>query len=98
MPLGPKKALELGPSTWRMRDRWELGLETKVGHLDNFIEPFYGSFPGIRHSLDTDVFDFNRNDIGMVGSRSYRVRLTAREVYFSGSLKGGLKSNNMVSK
>ena len=29
-PLGPNKAAELGPVTVRARDRWELGLETKI--------------------------------------------------------------------
>ncbi len=81
LPLGPKEALALGPTTWRLRDRWEVGVETKVGQKDNYIEPFYGAYPGIRHSLDTDVFDFNRNDIPLMEANAYRLRVTAREVY-----------------
>jgi len=81
LPLGPKQALALGPTTWRLRDRWEVGVETKVGQKDNYIEPFYGAYPGIRHSLDTDVFDFNRNDVPLMEANAYRLRVTAREVY-----------------
>ncbi|MBU3653237.1 MAG: YjbH domain-containing protein [Limnohabitans sp.] len=81
LPLGPKQALTLGPTTWRLRDRWEVGVETKVGQKDNYIEPFYGAYPGIRHSLDTDVFDFNRNDVPLMEANAYRLRVTAREVY-----------------
>jgi hypothetical protein len=77
-PLGPNKAAELGPVTVRARDRWELGLETKILQLDNYIEPGYGGFPGIRHSLDTDVFDFNRADLGLMGMNSFKMRLNAR--------------------
>ena len=77
-PLGPNKAAELGPLTLRARDRWELGLETKILQPDNFIEPGYGGFPGIRHSLDTDVFDFNRADLGLMGMNSFKLRLNAR--------------------
>ena len=69
-----------GLATVRWRDRWELGLETKVQQQDNYIEPFYGAFPGIRHNLDTDIFDFNRSDIPLVELNSYRLRVTAREV------------------
>jgi hypothetical protein len=83
MPLGPKQALEAGPASLRLRDRWEMGVETKVGQKDNYIEPFYGAFPGIRHSLDTDVFDFNRNDIPLAELNAYRIRVTAREVYLA---------------
>jgi hypothetical protein len=77
-PLGPNKAAELGPVTVRARDRWELGLETKIQQVDNYIEPGYGGFPGIRHSLDTDVFDFNRADLGLMGMNSFKLRLNAR--------------------
>lgn len=77
-PLGPNKAAELGPLTVRARDRWELGLETKIQQVDNYIEPGYGGFPGIRHSLDTDVFDFNRADLGLMGMNSFKIRLNAR--------------------
>jgi hypothetical protein len=77
-PLGPNKAAEVGPVTVRARDRWELGLETKILQPDNYIEPGYGSFPGIRHSLDTDVFDFNRADLGLMGMNSFKMRLNAR--------------------
>ena len=77
-PLGPNKAAELGPLTVRARDRWELGLETKIQQPDNYIEPGYGGFPGIRHSLDTDVFDFNRADLGLMGMNSFKLRLNAR--------------------
>lgn len=83
MPLGPKQALEAGPASFRLRDRWEMGVETKVSQKDNYIEPFYGAFPGIRHSLDTDVFDFNRNDIPLAELHAYRIRVTAREVYLA---------------
>ena len=76
-PLGPNKAYELGPITVRARDRWELGLETKIQAI-NYIEPGYGAFPGIRHSLDTDVFDFNRADLGQMRMNSFKIRLNAR--------------------
>lgn len=77
-PLGPNKAAELGPVSVRARDRWELGLETKIMQPDNYIEPGYGAFPGIRHSLDTDVFDFNRADLGLMVMNSLKIRLNAR--------------------
>ena len=79
-PLGPNKAAELGPITVRARDRWEIGLETKILQADNYIEPGYGAFPGIRHSLDTDVFDFNRSDLGLMGMNSFKIRLNARRM------------------
>lgn len=80
MPLGPKRAAEVGPATFRLRDRWELGLETKVGQVDNYIEPGYGLLPVIRHNIDTDVFDFNRSDYRLINENSYRTRVTAREL------------------
>jgi hypothetical protein len=77
-PMGPNKAAEIGPVSVRARDRWELGVETKIQQRDNYIELGYGAFPGIRHSLDTDVFDFNRADLGLMGMNAHRIRLTAR--------------------
>ena len=77
-PLGPNKALELGPVSVRARDRWELGLETKIQQKDNYIEPGYGAFPVIRHSLDTDIFDFNRSDLGLMKVNAFKIRVNAR--------------------
>lgn len=79
-PLGPKQALALGPMSVRLRDRWSLGLETKIQERDNYIEPGYGGFPVIRHNLDTDIFDFNRFDRGIMGQTMYKIRNTARDV------------------
>ncbi len=80
MPLGPAKSYELGPVTLRGRDRWDLGLETKVRQPDNYIEPGYGLFPGIRHSLDTDVFDYNRADEGILRIYGHKIRVVARDL------------------
>jgi hypothetical protein len=80
MPLGPAKSYELGPLALRGRDRWDLGLETKVRQPDNYIEPGYGLFPGIRHSLDTDVFDYNRADNGILRIYGHKIRVVARDL------------------
>lgn len=80
MPIGPAKSFELGPVSLRGRDRWDLGLETKVRQPDNYIEPGYGLFPGIRHSLDTDVFDYNRADEGILRIYGHKIRVVARDL------------------
>ena len=80
VPIGPAKSYELGPVSLRGRDRWDLGLETKVRQPDNFIEPGYGLFPNIRHSLDTDVFDYNRADEGILRIYGHKIRVVARDL------------------
>jgi hypothetical protein len=50
-PLGPQKASSLAGVSVRARDRWKLGLETKVGESDNYITRGYGFMPSPRHGL-----------------------------------------------
>lgn len=72
LPLGPKEALAMGPSTVRGTDRWEWGLQTKVGGKDNALPIGYGELPRLRHGLMTDVSDHDRN-----GGRDLQARLKA---------------------
>ena len=78
-PIGPKESASLGPVTVRGRDRWGVGLETKVGMADNYIEPGYALFPSIRHGLLSDVTDFDRADLGSIRANLYRTRLMLTE-------------------
>lgn len=63
IPLGPKAAAQLGPVTVRGSDRWNWGLETKVGEGDNVIAGGYGVMPRVRHGLGTDVTDHDRSGV-----------------------------------
>ena len=79
-PIGPKESAPIGPVTLRGRDRWSVGLETKVGMVDNYIEPGYGMFPAIRHGLLSDVIDNDRADLGSIRANLYRTRLMLNEM------------------
>ncbi len=79
-PIGPKESVPIGPVTVRGRDRWSVGLETKVGMGDNYIEPGYGLFPAIRHGLLSDIIDFDRADVGSIHANLYRTRLMLSEM------------------
>jgi hypothetical protein len=63
-PLGPAKAAEVAGLSVRGRDRWRVGLETKVGESDNYITRGYGLMPSPRHGL-MDI-----TDQGMAGLES----------------------------
>ena len=79
-PIGPKESVPIGPVTLRGRDRWSVGVETKVGMADNYIEPGYGLFPAIRHGLLSDVTDNDRADLGSIRANLYRTRLMLSEM------------------
>jgi hypothetical protein len=78
-PIGPKQSAELGPVTVRGKDRWFLGLETKVQETDNYIELHYGLSPAPRHGLFSDVLDYDRADLGSLLANRYRLRASLRE-------------------
>jgi hypothetical protein len=78
VPLGPQKALELGPLTVRGRDRWRTGLETKVGATDNYLTPGYGFVPQVRHGLTTDVTDYDRAGLADLWADRDRMRIQMR--------------------
>ncbi|WP_404299880.1 YjbH domain-containing protein [Alicycliphilus denitrificans] len=62
LPLGSKEALALGSGTTvRGTDRWNWGLQTKVGGTDNALLYGYGEMPRVRHGLLTDLSDNGRN-------------------------------------
>lgn len=61
LPLGPKQAYAVGPVTVRGTDRFELGLQTKIGEDDNVVTYGYGEVPRVRHGVLTDVTDHDRN-------------------------------------
>ena len=61
-PLGPQKASSLAGASVRARDRWKVGLETKVGESDNYITRGYGLMPSPRHGLQ-DVTDQGRTGL-----------------------------------
>lgn len=79
-PIGPKESAALGPLTLRGSDRWGVGLETKVGMADNYIEPGYGLFPAIRHGLLSDITDNDRADLGSIRANLYRTRMMLSEM------------------
>jgi hypothetical protein len=58
-PLGQAKASEVAGISVRGRDRWRVGLETKVLERDNYITRGYGLMPSPRHGLQ-DVIDQDR--------------------------------------
>ena len=78
VPLGPQKALEVGPLTVRGRDRWRTGLETKVGATDNYLTPGYGFVPQVRHGLTTDVTDYDRAGLADLWADRDRTRIQMR--------------------
>jgi hypothetical protein len=78
VPLGPQRALELGPVTVRGRDRWRTGLETKVGATDNYLTPGYGFVPQVRHGLTTDVTDYDRAGLADLWADRDRMRIQMR--------------------
>jgi hypothetical protein len=58
-PLGQARASEVAGISVRGRDRWRVGLETKVLERDNYITRGYGLLPSPRHGLQ-DVIDQDR--------------------------------------
>ena len=58
-PLGQARASNLAGVSMRGRDRWTVGLETKVLERDNYITRGYGLVPAPRHGL-VDVSDQDR--------------------------------------
>ena len=80
-PLGPKQSLSVWPVTVRGRDRFVIGLETKVGDSDNYIELHYGISPGARYGLFSDVLDHDRADTGSLKANRYRLRAMLRQQF-----------------
>jgi hypothetical protein len=79
LPLGPKQAYAAGPVTVRGTDRFALGLETKVGEDDNKLTYGYGAIPRVRHGLQTDVTDFDRNGQADLLAQYSRLRVVMTE-------------------
>ncbi len=74
VPIGPAEATRVGNATVRGRDQWPVGLETKVGEADNYIELGYGLFPVVRHALISDVLDYDRGGEIALEANRYRIR------------------------
>lgn len=74
IPLGPKAATQIGPVSVRGSDRWNWGLETKVGEGDNVITGGYGVVPRLRHGLTTDVTDHDRSGVDEWQAQLPRIR------------------------
>ena len=58
-PLGSNAASDVAGLSLRGRDRWRVGLTTKVGDTDNYITQGYGLMIGPRHGM-ADITDFDR--------------------------------------
>ena len=58
-PLGSTAASDVAGLSVRGRDRWRVGLTTKVGDTDNYITQGYGLMIGPRHG-GADITDFDR--------------------------------------
>lgn len=79
VPLGPKAATALGPVTVRGQDRWNWGLQTKVGEKDNYITTGYGDFPRQRHGLWSDAIDHDRSGSADLYAQRERLRSLLNE-------------------
>jgi hypothetical protein len=73
-PMGPKAATPLGPVWLRAQDRWQWGLQTKVGEKDNYLTSGYGEYPRQRHGLWSDVTDHDRNGSADLQAQLPRLR------------------------
>jgi hypothetical protein len=73
-PLGPQKASSLAGVSVRARDRWKVGLETKVGESDNYITRGYGLMPSPRHGL-MDITDQGRAGLEALWAARSAMRL-----------------------
>jgi hypothetical protein len=73
-PLGPQKASSLAGVSVRARDRWKVGLETKVGESDNYITRGYGLTPSPRHGL-MDITDHGRAGLEALWAARSAMRL-----------------------
>ena len=79
LPIGPKESTDFGLLSLRGRDQYPLGLETKVAEKDNYIALGYGLYPVVRHSLLSDVMDYDRNGLDAMTANRYRLRSALRE-------------------
>ena len=79
LPIGPRESFAIGPVTFRGRDQYPLGLETKVQEKDNYIEPGYGLYPSVRHGLNTDIGDYDRGDVASIEANLHRLIASIRE-------------------
>lgn len=73
-PMGPKAATPLGPVWLRAQDRWQWGLQSKVGEKDNYLTSGYGEYPRQRHGLWSDVTDHDRNGSADLQAQLPRLR------------------------
>ena len=73
-PLGPQKASSLAGVSVRARDRWKVGLESKVGESDNYITRGYGLMPSPRHGL-MDITDQGRAGLEALWAARSAMRL-----------------------
>lgn len=80
-PLGPEKSSQVAGFNVRGQDRWQTGLETKVGESDNYITLGYGLIPKPKHGLMTDVIDFDRSGFTDLWADRDRVRLAMRNTH-----------------
>lgn len=78
VPLGPRTASQFDNFSVRGLDRFNWGLETKVGQTNNIITLGYGEVPRARHGIWTDAIDHDRNGaLDQWGDRA-RLRATLR--------------------
>ena len=73
-PFGPKAGTAVGPVWLRGQDRWNWGLQTKVGEKDNYLTTGYGEFPRQRQGLWSDVIDHDRNGSADLQAQLPRLR------------------------
>ncbi len=74
LPLGPRAAQPVGATWVRGPDRLAWTLKTKVGEKDNRLISGYAEAPTLRHGLDREVSDFDRNGAADLAARAGRVR------------------------
>jgi len=76
-PLGNAAASDVVGLSVRGRDRWRVGLATKVGADDNYITRGYGLMIGPRHGM-SDITDFDRASLSDLWASRSAIRFAMR--------------------
>ena len=76
-PLGNAAASDVAGLSVRGRDRWRVGLATKVGADDNYIMRGYGLMIGPRHGM-ADITDFDRSSLSDLWASRSAIRFAMR--------------------
>jgi hypothetical protein len=76
-PLGNAAASDVAGLSVRGRDRWRVGLATKVGANDNYIMRGYGLMIGPRHGV-ADITDFDRASLSDLWASRSAMRFAMR--------------------